>query len=475
MLMIFSVIGVLLFGNLCVDYLQDLGSDSLSRCTLVDSSHLLQRYANFQNSAYAALALIRVSTGETWSQLMLKVSTTYDQSSRVDNALSRAESFLRARKYEPDVFRRQQLLQSARDVLPGGCEMLSSTSDQVFPGCISSAELNYLREKKLLDCSAPQYLPFEQECSSTCGNNLAKLYFPVVYTLVNLLLLNIVLAVLMRQVGKCNQDFTKMSTINNKLPKHTFVKAVELWRSTALRKIRFEKVLERFNKVIVLQDVDGLGRVLNLKKGEICTLLRVWDRPSHVVLRTADMRVGLCPAHLVSAPVQPQSKGERSSTHRNFFDAEEKASRLGEEDEDDDEDKDDDVRNWRPPSWMSEVQHKPMKGGHIEVASTFVDNEISQKLWESKSNSSMRSGDKYKTLSSDLIFKSEVDDGFGTPTSGDHCQGPSPNTNSSLRTSRDRVSVSFNPIESWLEQERSNADISRYSAKVKMPSKASGE
>ena len=119
MLMIFSVIGVLLFGHLCVDYMLDSSSASLSRCMLLDPSLLLQRYANFQNSAYAALTLIRVSTGETWSELMLKVSTTSDRSNRAEGALVQAEALLRARKSQVNVYRRQQLLQSARDLLPG--------------------------------------------------------------------------------------------------------------------------------------------------------------------------------------------------------------------------------------------------------------------------------------------------------------------------------------------------------------------
>lgn len=104
----------------------------------------------------------------------------------------------------------------------------------------------------------------------------------------NFVLINLLLAVLMKQLRQTNRDSLTVSFINERLPKHTFVRAVEVWRSNALRHNRFKKMLYKTNRVVITQDIRGLGQVLELRAGQICTMLGFWELKSHVKVQTLD-------------------------------------------------------------------------------------------------------------------------------------------------------------------------------------------
>jgi hypothetical protein len=47
------------------------------------------------------------------------------------------------------------------------------------------------------------------------------------------MLINFLLAVIMKQLSKTNLDMKTVSFLTDRLPKHTFVRAVEVWHTSA--------------------------------------------------------------------------------------------------------------------------------------------------------------------------------------------------------------------------------------------------
>ena len=263
------------------------------RCLLVEPELRMGRYANFQHVAAAALALFRVATSDSWSQLMRQASLNSAEFPRAPDALAQATAQLSALPNATDTLTFEDALMR---------DDIARQVRQQLGGCLTTEELEHLRARRLVDCSYSWQQDFERECQSTCGQDTAALFFTLYLCISNLLLINLLLAVLMKQLTITNLDPTKISFIHTPfgvLPKHTFVSAVEVWRSNARRRHRFRKMLERTNKVLITHHVDGQGQVLSLRAGQVCTMLGYWEQHSHVQVRTMDGVEGLAPAMYV--------------------------------------------------------------------------------------------------------------------------------------------------------------------------------
>lgn len=67
---VYSVLGVQLFGRICVDGEQSLPGMHAVRCLLTDERNLLDRHSNFLSVPISLLTLFRVSTGDAWGGVL---------------------------------------------------------------------------------------------------------------------------------------------------------------------------------------------------------------------------------------------------------------------------------------------------------------------------------------------------------------------------------------------------------------------
>ena len=138
------------------------------------------------------LTLIRLTTGDGWADVMNKASVTASDYRRQDVYLPNVADALRKwNSTAPDKKRlREAYLEQARSLLPG---------------CSTDEELNFLREQRLVDCSAEEDEPFETACVSSCGSVYSLLFIPIYIFLSQTSVINLTIAVLivnLRKLGK---------------------------------------------------------------------------------------------------------------------------------------------------------------------------------------------------------------------------------------------------------------------------------
>lgn len=170
LILIFGVTSVVLFGHMCVQGDENLAGARANRCRLIDPKDRLHQYASFQNVLQSSLALFRVATGDAWSSLMLQADLDKALYPRTPGALEQAAQLLQTlAPFETPVGSgededREKIFQQARNLLGG---------------CLSDQELNFLRMRKLVDCSRADQEPFEADCTSTCGNGFSSVFFSI--------------------------------------------------------------------------------------------------------------------------------------------------------------------------------------------------------------------------------------------------------------------------------------------------------
>ena len=138
------------------------------------------------------LTLIQLTTGDGWADVMNKASVTGSDYRRQDVYLPNVADALRKwNSTAPDKQRlREAYLEQARSLLPG---------------CSTDEELNFLREQRLVDCSAEEDEPFETACVSSCGSVYSLLFIPIYIFLTQTSVINLSIAVLivnLRKLGK---------------------------------------------------------------------------------------------------------------------------------------------------------------------------------------------------------------------------------------------------------------------------------
>ncbi len=163
-----------------------------------------------------------MATGDSWSSLMLQTALDRALYPRAPGALEEVARLLMTLEPFPT------------PVAPGEGtlhQLVLPKARALLGGCQAGEELEYLRERRLMDCSWAGQEAFQVPCITTCGNRFASIYFSLYLCISNFVLINLLLAVLMKQLQQLNRDTLTVSFINDKLPKHTFVRAVEVWRS----------------------------------------------------------------------------------------------------------------------------------------------------------------------------------------------------------------------------------------------------
>ena len=192
LLFFFGVIGIVLLGTMCTDQDRALPGLRATRCLLASDEVVLEQYSSFKTMEMAFLTLIRLTTGDGWSDLMNKASQKQHNFPRAPNHLDQAAAALRRWNATDPVKRqlKESFLLEARSWLPG---------------CASDEELNHLRQERLVDCSALADEPFETPCRDTCGSIFSLLVIPSFIFLSQGVILNLIVAVLivnLRKLGR---------------------------------------------------------------------------------------------------------------------------------------------------------------------------------------------------------------------------------------------------------------------------------
>ena len=190
MLFFFGIMGVVMLGKMCTENDRRLPGLRATRCLLVSEDAMLEEFSSFRSLEISFVTLIRLTTGDGWVNVMDRASASYFVRPEGNLALA-AEALRRWNATEPTNTRvRREYLQEARDLLPG---------------CPLGPELNFLREQRLVDCSAASDPSFETVCSNTCGSVGALFLIPFYIFLSQGIILNLVVVVLiinLRTMGK---------------------------------------------------------------------------------------------------------------------------------------------------------------------------------------------------------------------------------------------------------------------------------
>jgi hypothetical protein len=192
LLFFFGVIGIVLLGTMCAADDRELPGLKATRCLLASDQVVLEQFSSFKTMEISMLTLIRLTTGDGWASIMNRASIKhYDFPRPPDHLAKAAEALGRWNTTSPSLPRlKHAYLLEARSFLPG---------------CATADELNYLRELKLVDCSALKDVAFETPCRDTCGSVFSLLVIPIFIFLAQCTIINLVIAALivnLRKLGK---------------------------------------------------------------------------------------------------------------------------------------------------------------------------------------------------------------------------------------------------------------------------------
>jgi len=232
---IWSVLGVVLFGNLCA-----AGDEALepllrsTRCLLTDPDSVLSAQAHFQSVEWTLITLFRVSTGDAWGDVMgaLQLANSKRSLPVPDATWKYYTSLLGSDPSEvvPGLHKgaAEAHLQLAALALtnwnasmtglngndPDNADAWAAGARLALPNCLSEDEALWLSEKGLMDCRVPYKGElFDTPCSSTCGGMnqpwVANLYLMAFVCISSIILLQLVIAVLMDQFTQviCRNPF----------------------------------------------------------------------------------------------------------------------------------------------------------------------------------------------------------------------------------------------------------------------------
>jgi hypothetical protein len=126
----------------------------------------------------AFLALIRLSTGDPWSDVVGKLGISAGH--RPPHHMKKAKTALTA-------------FNSALTDLE--VKQAAQALEVALPGCIKESELHEMEDGISIDCSIPNH------CDSTCGSPVAYFFVPFFVVLTNFVVLELVLTPLMIEIG----------------------------------------------------------------------------------------------------------------------------------------------------------------------------------------------------------------------------------------------------------------------------------
>ena len=148
-------------------------------------------FAVFQHLGTAFLALIRLSKGDTWSDVVGKLGISAGH--RPPDHMKKAKAAMKAFNYALTDLEVKQTVQALEVALPG---------------CIKESELHEIEDGISIDCSIPTH------CDSTCGSPVAYLFVPFFVVLTDIVVLKLVLTPLMIEIGATLNTYSALPGTN---------------------------------------------------------------------------------------------------------------------------------------------------------------------------------------------------------------------------------------------------------------------
>jgi hypothetical protein len=186
---IFSVAGIQLFGNLCTHSDLELEPRVALRCQLTDPSMIMPDQYNFKTIPTSILLLWRFILVDGWTDLVRTYSTS--QGLRAPGSLEAVAALLSQHAFEVNNNLLMHVPMNASATDGANQIKLLEYMPTLLPGCITTSELNFLQEQKLIRC--PGGL-----CDTTCGSWLGYFFFPFFIVCSVVVLLNMIAASLLK-------------------------------------------------------------------------------------------------------------------------------------------------------------------------------------------------------------------------------------------------------------------------------------
>jgi len=197
---IYGIGAVELFGSLCLTSTGDVDTEP-NRCSIISEDDKLDRHASFENLGLALLTLFRICTNDNWAEVMRACAASPEESKQ-----RTMENIVR-------------LLDDHNLV----------ELRHVLGGCVTGDEFDQLHELGKLSCDG-------DACASTCGSPVSPLFFSSFVCLATFVLLNLVIAVLMDQLGEAEREASSDEKVSEWLTMSTFQRIYWKWKSNALKK-----------------------------------------------------------------------------------------------------------------------------------------------------------------------------------------------------------------------------------------------
>ena len=285
---IFAVLGVALFGQLCVQGEDQSPGLEAVRCLFTDTAPggPLDPKANFRDIGHALISLFRVATTDGWSSFMWSViqapQPVRGQISKIVWSQFLAQNGSEAGTMEPPSLDYMELVRQAlagwKEAVTADGSFIPATPASPWPSpnskaqgwvavaqaillnCITDDEASTLEADGLMNCSTlGQYRP----CVGTCSANfwVGIIYFCLFTLLTAFVLLQLVIAVLLEQMmntpGHAPSGARAPGT--RALTLRVFGRMHRRWRHTAVQKLRQAKLQRELERVVIastLQDAE---------------------------------------------------------------------------------------------------------------------------------------------------------------------------------------------------------------------------
>jgi len=264
---IWSVLGVVLYGNMCKS-----GDEALepalrsTRCLLTGPDDLLGPQAHLQAVEWTLITLFRVSTGDAWGDVMGSMqlasearsmdSDTWEYfTAQLGKDPSEEVPGLTADSSNANLELAALALAQWNATVTGlvsveepesVAEAWAAGARLALPTCITEAEAKWLEARGLMDCRVEYNGKlYHGECSSTCGGMnqpwLANIYLMIFFTISSIILLQLVIAVLMDQLSQSDNEDGLALPGCKVLNPLAFNRMRRRWERNARDKLKFEE------------------------------------------------------------------------------------------------------------------------------------------------------------------------------------------------------------------------------------------
>jgi hypothetical protein len=267
---IFAVLGVSMFGSLCVAGEETAPGLEAVRCFFSEDGPPLDPKINFRDVGHALIALFRVSTTDAWSALMFStlvspvrnsISTSTWVKFQQLNGSETSLDYLGPPQHIDYLSVVKRSLSGWKSSVMVDDKLTSVINDWPYPNaiaadwaniaksillnCITDEEAAALEAAGLMDCSV---LGQKRPCASTCTDYITGTLFFAVFTLMSaFVLMQLVIAVLLQQL--MNSSDKAESCLRTPgcetLRLDVFSRIQRRWRFSALQKLKLESALRR--------------------------------------------------------------------------------------------------------------------------------------------------------------------------------------------------------------------------------------